>query len=216
MENQHDGINRQTPLKYLSTAAASLAALTWVGSGPATAPERQHFGSEMTTGPDDHKPMERQFFTPHEMKTVRLLCDIIIPADELSGSASDAGVPEFIEFMMKDQPWHQTGMRGGLRWLDTNCMKRFKRDFISCSDTERKTILDEIAYPESPRDEMKQGVNFFNNFRDFVATGFLTSKMGIEEPQHLGKRTNRWQGSLSQSLQRPGMSHDDVDGYQSA
>ncbi|MFP4091590.1 MAG: gluconate 2-dehydrogenase subunit 3 family protein [Cyclobacteriaceae bacterium] len=220
MENQASGINRRTSLKYMGSAAASLAALTWVSCESAEAPSEshthQHGNGEMNISEADQKLMEQQFFTDHEMQTVRVLGDIIIPADDRSGSASDAGVPEFIEFMMKDQPWHQTGMRGGLRWLDINANKRFGKDFISCAENERRGLLDEIAYPETAKDEMKQGVNFFNNFRDFVATGFFTSKMGMEDLQYMGNRANNWQGSPPEVLKRLDVSYDDVDGYEFA
>src|SRR5689334_21313976 len=69
------------------------------------------------------------FFTPHEMATITVLADIIIPRDEISGSASDAKVPDFIEFMVKDQPENQVPMRGGLRWLDVESLKRFEKPF---------------------------------------------------------------------------------------
>ena len=57
------------------------------------------------------------FFTPEELATITVLGDIIIPKDAVSGSASDAKVPDFIEFIVKDMPEHQTPVRGGLRWL---------------------------------------------------------------------------------------------------
>jgi gluconate 2-dehydrogenase gamma chain len=85
-----------------------------------------------------------KFFTPHEMKTVTILSDIIIPADAVSGSASQAGVPAFIEFMMKDQPNNQTPMRGGLRWLDNQCMKTFEKKFVDCSTAQRIEMVDKI------------------------------------------------------------------------
>src|SRR5258705_325838 len=59
-----------------------------------------------------------RFFSDHEIETITVLADIIIPKDEVSGSASDAKVPEFIDFIVRDMPEHQTPMRGGLRWLD--------------------------------------------------------------------------------------------------
>ena len=58
---------------------------------------------------------------------MRVLVDLIIPKDERSGSATDAGVPEFMDFMMLDQPARQVGMRGGLAWLDVECQKRFDK-----------------------------------------------------------------------------------------
>ena len=68
---------------------------------------------------DNEKKLEAEtFFSTHEMATITLLADIIIPKDEISSSASEAGVPAFIEFIVKDMPSHQTPMRGGLKWLD--------------------------------------------------------------------------------------------------
>ena len=91
-------------------------------------------------------PFTPKFFTAHEWQTVRLLVDIIIPRDERSGSATDAGVPEFMDFMMIDQPARQVAMRGGLAWLDRDCERRFDKRFVACSDAERATVLDDIAW----------------------------------------------------------------------
>src|SRR5918993_3473724 len=71
----------------------------------------------------EKKLQEDTFFTPHELTTITILGDIIIPRDERSGSASDAKVPEFIEFIVKDKPEHQVPLRGGLRWLDQQCFR---------------------------------------------------------------------------------------------
>ena len=152
--------------------------------------------------------MDEPFFTDHEMKTVTVLGNLIIPADERSGNAEDAGTPAFIDFMMKDQPWHQTGMRGGLRWLDHQSTRQFGKNFVDVSEAQQKKLLDQIAYPERATPEMSQGVNFFNNFRDFVATGFFTSKMGIEDLGYIGNRPNVWQGSPQEVLDRLGVSYD--------
>ncbi|HVM90130.1 MAG TPA: gluconate 2-dehydrogenase subunit 3 family protein, partial [Puia sp.] len=73
---------------------------------------------------------EPVFFTPHEMATITVLADIIIPKDDVSGSATDAKVPDFIEFIVKDMPEHQTPLRGGLRWLDMESFKRFDKAFV--------------------------------------------------------------------------------------
>ncbi len=96
-----------------------------------------------------------KFFTPHEWETVRVLADIVIPRDERSGSASDALVPEFMDFILRDPlaekaqlERNQTRMRGGLAWLDLECGRRFAgKSFVACSDAARKTVLDDIAYP---------------------------------------------------------------------
>ena len=75
------------------------------------------------------KIVSTTFFTPHEFATITILVDIIIPKDEISGSATDAKVPDFIEFIVKDMPEHQTPLRGGLRWLDLESFKRFDKAF---------------------------------------------------------------------------------------
>ena len=95
---------------------------------------------------------------------VRVLVDLIIPKDERSGSATDAGVPEFMDFMMNDQPARQTAMRGGLAWIDLECQDRFDKRFLECTAAERTAVLDDIAWPAKARPEFSQGVAFFNSF----------------------------------------------------
>ena len=92
-------------------------------------------------------PFMPKFFTAHEFKLVRVLADLIIPQDERSGSATDAGVPEFMDFMMIDQPARQIAMRGGLAWLDVECQQRFDKTFVDCAEAERTAVLDDIAWP---------------------------------------------------------------------
>ena len=134
------------------------------------------------------------FFTSHEMKTITILGDIIIPKDEVSGSASDAGVPDFIEFIVKDKPEHQVPMRGGLRWLDMQCLKRYKNPFESCSSQQQMEIVDEIAWPKRAKPEMNQGVQFFNLMRNLTATGFYTSEIGGKDVGYVGNTPNQWNG----------------------
>lgn len=134
------------------------------------------------------------FFTPHEMATITVLGDIIIPKDEVSGSASEAGVPEFIEFIVKDMPDHQTPMRGGLRWLDLQSYKRNEKAFKDCTTEQQLSLVDEIAYPKKAKPEMAQGVAFFNLMRNLTATGFYTSQMGGKDIGYVGNTPNQWNG----------------------
>lgn len=134
------------------------------------------------------------FFTPLEMATITVLGDIIIPKDDRSGSASDAQVPAFIEFIVKDKPEHQIPMRGGLRWLDIQCLKIHNKSFVDCSKQQQIEMVNEIAYPAKAKPQMKQGVAFFDLMRSLTATGFFTSKMGIEDLGYVGNRPNKWEG----------------------
>jgi gluconate 2-dehydrogenase gamma chain len=148
------------------------------------------------------------FFDDHEMKTIAILADIIIPADEISGSAGDAKVPEFIAFIVKDMPRHQVPMRGGLKWLDLQCMKKYNADFASCSSQQQIEMVDEIAYPETAKPEMQAGVAFFNLMRDLTATGFFTSKMGLKDLGYEGNRANQWNGVPEEVLAQYGLKYD--------
>lgn len=145
------------------------------------------------------------FFTPHEMATITVLADIIIPRDERSGSASDAKVPEFIEFIVKDMPDHQVPMRGGLRWIDLQSFKRYDRTFVDCTQEQRLSIVDDIAYPAKAKPEMQQGVAFFDRMRNLTASGFFTSKMGIQDLGYVGNQPNRWEGVPEDVIRQYGL-----------
>lgn len=155
------------------------------------------------------KLMSETFFDDHEMKTISVLADIIIPKDDKSGSATDAGVPDFIEFIVKDMPQHQVPMRGGLKWLDLQSMKRFEKSFVDCSSQQQIEIVDEIAYPEQAKPEVQQGVAFFNKMRDLTACGFFSSKMGIEDIGYAGNKPNQWDGVPQEVLEQYGLKYDE-------
>jgi hypothetical protein len=154
---------------------------------------------------------DEKFFTEHEMATITVLGDIIIPKDDKSGSASDAKVPEFIEFMMKDMPDQQLPMRGGLRWLDVQMLNRHNNPFKDCSSQQQLAIVNEIAYPAKAKPEMQQGVAFFNRMRNFTATGFFSSKMGMEDIGYVGNRPNQWNGVPDDVLKQYGLSYSDKE-----
>src|SRR6478736_3938815 len=157
----------------------------------------------------EKKLLSETFFDEHEMSTLTHLADMIIPKDDRSGSASDAGVPAFIEFIVKDMPQHQIPMRGGLKWLDIQCMKRFNSDFLSCSSAQQTEMIDEIAYPEKAKPELEQGVAFFNRMRDLTATGFFTSEIGIKDLEYLGNVPNQWDGVPQDVLSQYGLKYDE-------
>ncbi len=203
-------LNRRDALKLLALMAA--APTFAFGCRPEDMKQaRQRAASplpgETQPGPD----YQRQFFTEHEFATVSMLADWIIPADERSGSATDAYVPEFIDFIMSDdliwgKEQRQTAIRGGLAWLDYQCLKRYDRLFIECSREEQQEMLDLIAYPEEAPEEMQPGVVFFNSLRDMVASGFWSSKMGVEDLQYMGNTfVQEWKGCPTEVLKYLGL-----------
>jgi hypothetical protein len=136
----------------------------------------------------------QKFFTESEMATITLLGDIIIPRDDVSGSASDARVPEFIEFIVKDKPELQTPMRGGLRWLDLQCLNHYDKAFRDCSPDQQINMVDQIAWPKKAKAEMSQGVAFFTLLRNLTASGFYTSEIGVKDVGYIGNVPNQWNG----------------------
>jgi gluconate 2-dehydrogenase gamma chain len=153
----------------------------------------------------------KTYFTPDEMATITVLGDIIIPRDEHSGSASDAKVPEFIEFIVKDMPAHKTPMRGGLRWLDLQCLNHYGKAFKDCTQPQQIEMVEAIAWPNKAKPEMAQGVAFFNLMRNLVSTGFFTSQMGVKDLGYLGNVPNQWNGVPEDVLKQYGLAYTEKE-----
>jgi hypothetical protein len=197
-------MDRRTSLKLLALGPLPLAAgCTWSTDDAERAQEQA--AAARAAG-----DTTRQFFTDHEFETVRVLSDLILPADDRSGSASEVGVPEFMDFMMTDRPSMQVPFRGGLSWLDVHTRSRFGRTFVEATDEQRRSVLDEIAYPEDAAPEVQHGVAFFNRFRDLTASGFWSSREGMEDLRYLGNRAiSRWEGAPQAEMDRLGLTFDD-------
>jgi hypothetical protein len=194
-------MDRRKSLKLIATGALAVPAVI---AGCKTDDKKTTSAKDEPTFNLDRNPDElkhekeilakEEFFTEHEMATITILADIIIPKDGVSGSASDARVPEFIEFIVKDMPDHQVPMRGGLRWLDMQCLKRYEKSFKDCSHDQQIEIVDMIAYPDKAKPGMKQGVAFFSLMRNLTATGFYTSEIGVKDIGYAGNTTTQWNG----------------------
>jgi gluconate 2-dehydrogenase gamma chain len=146
-------------------------------------------------------PYHPKLFDEHQWRTVGVLCDLIIPADERSGSATQAGVPEFIDDWL-DFRRREDGsdvaaaqIQGGLAWLDQESNQLYGKDFALAAAAQQKQILDRIAWPERAAAADRHGVRFFSRFRDLTVSGFFSSKMGIADLPYLGNRpVAQWQG----------------------
>jgi gluconate 2-dehydrogenase gamma chain len=154
---------------------------------------------------------EPNFFTEDEMASITILGDIIIPRDEVSGSASDAKVPAFMEFIVKDMPEHQTPLRGGLRWLDLQCLNMYGKSFKDCGQSQQMEMVDKIAWPEKAKPDMLPGVAFFNLMRNLVATGFYTSEIGVKDIGYIGNVPNQWNGVPEDVLKQYNLAYTDKE-----
>lgn len=155
--------------------------------------------------------LSKTFFTSEEMATITILGDIIIPKDEVSGSASDAGVPAFIEYIVKEKPEHQTPLRGGLRWLDLQCLNRYGKAFKDCQHPQQMEMVDAIAFPKKAKPEMAQGVAFFSLMRNLTATGFYTSEIGGKDLGYMGNVPNQWNGVPEDVLKQHGLAYTEKE-----
>jgi gluconate 2-dehydrogenase gamma chain len=212
-------MNRRESLRAIGIGALSAATLL---DGCKTTPDKptEAAGAGANSNPGTHiDPTGREafeiardtslagttFFDTHEKATLAALADIIIPKDDHSGSASDAGVPDFIEFIVKDEPQHQLPMRGGLRWLDMECLNRFDKDFLGCTQPQQLAVVSDIAYPAIVKPGLQPGIGFFNKMRDLTAIGFFTSKMGIADLGYKGNTPGKWEGVPPDVLRHYGL-----------
>ena len=199
-------MNRRESLKAIGISTISTGVLlgackTGTDKSPAAVAQEGDFGDADTTGLQEFekerlKELNKRaaFFNDHERQTLIVLGDLIIPKDNVSGSASDAKVIDFLDFIVKDIPEHQVPLRGGLKWLDVQCLNRYGHSFIGSAENQQVEILEEIAYPMKVKPEMHQGAVFFDRLRNLVATGFYTSKIGIKDIGYVGNVPGKWDG----------------------
>ena len=201
-----DALNRRQLLKLLS--AAPVAAGFALSEAEAAQAHHQAQAARETAR-KTATAFKPKFFTPHEYQTVRVVVDLIIPADDRSGSATDAGVPEFMDFIMIDMPTRQMPMRGGLAWLDLECQERFDKTFLAASEAQRAEVLDDISTYGEIKPGLSHGQTFFRSFRDLTASGFWTSKMGIKDLGYIGNTVvPEWTGCPAEALTPRGLPAD--------
>ena len=161
---------------------------------------------------------KRQFFTAREFRLVGVLADDVLPRDDRSGSATDAGVPAYMDFHLsvaETSDDTRVQMRGGLRWIDTESRRRFGVAYDRATETQRHGILDDISGPAvtAPNAQvppaLRPGAAFFSNFRNMVASGFFSSAIGWKDLQYQGNVFNpKWDGCPQPALDKLKVSYD--------
>ena len=223
-EPNTDQVSRRGALKAMAAAAAVPVLGTFEASEEHLLRAREAAESAVLAEMQG-TPYTPKFFTRHEFQTVRVLVDYIIPRDERSGSATDAGVPQYMDFVLSDQtpppgppnPTRrfyvaptaaQINVRGGLAWLDTECARRFgaEKTFLTAADPQRREVLDDIAWPAKAKPELSHGVAFFTRMRDMTAAGFFSSKMGVQDIRYIGNMPMaKWDGCPPNVLAKLGL-----------
>jgi len=199
-DGQGKDLSRRQMLGVLG--AAPVAAMLPAGVLP-PAIDRAARAARNALAVGDYAP---EFFTEHEWATVRMLVDLIIPADDRFGGATDAGVPEFMDFTMVDRPSQQAWMRDGLAWLDAESRRRFGAPFVELVRPQYRGLLDDIAWPDRAPEELEEGVAFFNRFRDMTASGYFSSRIGVEYLGYIGNAFNPgWDGCPPEARRHLGL-----------
>ena len=152
---------------------------------------------------------QRQELTEHEWATVTRLAELIVPADEVSGSAVDAGAVEFIDLLCSSNEDLANIFHGGLAWLDAEMRGRANSTFVACGAETQIALLDELTAEEASRNSRIQGsgqgdyarfrdyqawdqgdlgpgVEFFGWMRKMAVDAFYTSPVGLHDLKYPG------------------------------
>ena len=179
------GISRRDVLRNLAVGAAGGSVLKMI---PAKAAELAHelIDKEKASSPGGR--YTPKYFSSHQYQTLSQLCGMIIPKDEVSGGAIEAGAPEFIDLLSSENEEFQGILGGGMMWLDNLCADRYERTFVDCTAAQQTEVLDLIAYKKNAQADpvLSQGVVFFAKLRAMTCDGFYTSKIGIEDLKYIG------------------------------
>jgi len=183
-------ITRRDILRTLAFGAAAGSVLQVI---PAEAAEYIHQMVHREKAAAPTGAYTPKYFSVPQYATLLFLCDAIIPKDEKSAGAVEAGAPEFIDLLTSENPEYQLKLGGGLFWLDAACADRYGNVFMDCTAEQKKEILDLIAFRKNAKKDpsLSQGVAFFAFLRDLTCDGFYTSKIGIADLQYIGNTALR-------------------------
>jgi gluconate 2-dehydrogenase gamma chain len=178
-------VTRRDILKTLAMGAAGGSVLQVI---PAKAAEFVHQAVRKEKAASPAGKYTPKYFPAHQYEMLNWLCDAIIPKDEHSAGAVDAGAAEFIDLLTSENEKYQLRLGGGLVWLDSFCADRYAKSFLDCTPEQRKEVLDLIAYRKNAKKDasLSPGVAFFAFLRKMTCDGFYTSKIGIADLQYIG------------------------------
>jgi gluconate 2-dehydrogenase gamma chain len=168
-------------------ALRSIAASVTLGGMSIEAAQHvhQHAAEAKKKAAGIYKP---KLFNPHEYQTVSKLSEIIIPADQVSGSAVEAGAPEFIDIIATHNGEIATIMLGGLSWLDRQMERRHGTSFVAATPEQQTAMLDIVAYRKNATGGNATGVRFFDWIRRLTADAFYTSPIGVKDIGYMGNK----------------------------
>jgi gluconate 2-dehydrogenase gamma chain len=186
----NESISRRDILRTLAFGAAAGSVLQVIPAEAAAYVHQMVHKEKAATAAGKYLP---KYFSAHQYETLTALCDTIIPKDEKSGGAVEAGAPEFIDLLTSENEKYQLKLGGGLFWLDNFCTDRYGHLYLECTPEQKKEMLDLIAFRKNAKQDpmLSQGVAFFVFLRNLTCDGFYTSKIGIDDLQYIGNTALR-------------------------
>jgi hypothetical protein len=178
-------ISRRDILKSLMQTAVTGSVLQLIPLEAAEYAHRMVRAEKAAAGDQAYTP---KFFSAHAYKMLQALCQTIMPSDDDSKGAIEAGAPEFIDLITSENTDYQVALGGGIMWLDNTCIDRYGKPYLDCTAAPQKEILELIAYRKNAKldPSLGQGIEFFALLRKLTADGFFTSEIGIEYLGYIG------------------------------
>jgi len=209
-------MDRRTTIKWMFAAAATMPALKAFGYTPGklaldVASNLPGYGTDPNLikewKPGGPWPLT---LTAEARVLVAALCDLIIPADDISPAASSVGVVDFIdEWISAPYPQQRADrdiLLPGLAWIDAEADKRFSRKFAQLDAAQSAAIADDISQPARAASQFQNAARFFAKFRDLTAGGFYTTPVGMKDIGYTGNvPLERFDGPPLEALKKAGL-----------
>jgi hypothetical protein len=182
-------MDRREAIKWMLAAGATFSVLN--GKGLAVPGSTSGYGTDPNLleayKPGDFWPLT---FTKEQHRTVSALCDVILPADERSPSASELKVHDFLdEWISAPYQKQQTDRKvilDGIAWMDAESARRFSKAFHELNNSQQSQICDDICSVEKAGADFQSPAQFFARFRDLAVGGFFSSAQGMKDVQYVG------------------------------
>jgi hypothetical protein len=136
----------------------------------------QHVHPAVETAPEG--PYTPRSFSAAEFETISQVAERIIPATDTPG-AIGAGVPRYIDQVVTTNPEHKKRFQDGLKWLDKESGRRFKKKFVKLSEAQQVEILTPLSEAVDSGREPGAGEKFFGLVKRMTADGYYTSQVGL-------------------------------------
>ena len=207
-------MKRRETLKSLLLAPLAAGAAASTGCAPSrevnwtALPREYSYGRTEAEQQRDRELFAESWFSAHELVTIAVLCDIILPSDHPNGGALDAGLPDFVEFIVKDRENLKLPLRGGIAWLDSYAIAEFGADFVNIDEPQRLAICDRVAWPDVEDPALRPSIAFFSLMRDLTLTGYYTTEQGLRDLGYQGNVANVWDGVPEEVLARHGLRYE--------